>query len=178
MFGNSIIGTAAPSLATGLANGLVNSVQTGIQVNSIDTGTVGIGTGNGFGILISPSVLFNAISLMFTAHGILGISATPLVNAISIGLSQSMLTASIQTNNPTVGIGTGVVTLLPNLVSIHEAFRLGLSSVNINGVKSESLISAVSEGLSMALLSATGVILIVGTPSTIPSAGVGLGKLS
>lgn len=178
MFGNSIVGIAAPSLATGLANSLVYSAQTGIQVNSIDTGTVGVGTGNGFGILISPSVLSNAISLMFTAHGILGISATPLANAISIGLSQSMLTASIQTSNPTVGVGTGVVTLLPNLASIHAAFRLGLSSVNINGVKSESLISAASEGFGMALSSATGVILIVGTPSTIPSAGVGLGKLS
>ena len=175
---NTIIGISSSQLALGIANGLSLYAISGMNAISVDVGTLGAGTGIGFGIILPTPVLLTSMFSAFSGFGIVGVSASLIVNAISIGFTQSFALASINTVNPIVGIGSGVITITPNPEISSVSFVSGFISAGIVGVSSAQLATAISVGLDAALPSAKGVVAIVGSPSTIPSAGGGFGKVS
>jgi len=174
---NGIIGTSAPQLASGLANGLSIYAQTGITVQSVDTGTLGAGIGTGTGIIVSPAITASMIAA-FTANGIIGSIAIPLANAVAISFTQAFATALINTVSAGVGVGSGLVVLVPNPGVSSGIFFAGLTSAGLMGISKIQLATAVAAGLDQILPSCTGVVVIAGPPSISPGASVGVGKLS
>jgi hypothetical protein len=173
-----IIGIYSPMLATGLANGLSLYATTGIRVVTVDTGTVGSGTGIGTSIILPSPAIATAMSGTFPSHTIAGIYAPTLIGAISLGFMQSFVIALVTTVDPSVGVGVGVVKLVPNPAVSSMSFISGFIAAGIVGIYSSVLAQAVAEGLDIALLSATGVTVIAGPPSPSPSSGIGIGTLS
>jgi hypothetical protein len=178
LIGASIAGIGSAQLATGIANGLSLYASSGLTVISIDTGVLGAGTGVGVGIILPTPVLIGAFTGTFPAGGIAGIMAPALISALSIGFTQAFATAIINTVNPTVGVGAGIVTPVPKSVVSVPAFIAGFASAGMIGISAIPLATAIAQGLDIGLVSGKGVIAIAGSPSIYPSAGSGLGKLS
>lgn len=172
-----IIGPSLPQLATGLANGLSIYAQTGIIVQSVDTGTLGAGVGNGIGIIAPPQPLITSMIASFIANGIIGVSSVPMATAIATGFAQSFILAQIQTVSAGVGVGAGVAMLIPNPGMSTGVFFAGLSAAGLVGISVMQLASAVAAGLDQVLPTCTGVVAIAGPPNIIPGAGIGTGKL-
>lgn len=174
---NAFLGISSPQLASGLANAISTYALSGIIATSVDTGVFGVGAGIGFDIILPSSTLAAAFIGTFPANLIAGPMSLPLINAISLGLMQVFAIANIITVSPTVGIGAGIVSLVPNPAISIPAFIGGFSAAGIVGVASQNLARAVAIGLDSVLTSAVGAVVIAGSPSVIPSAGVGVGKV-
>jgi hypothetical protein len=176
MAGNSLIGSEVTQLATGLANGISIYVQSGLIVESIDAGTLGAGTGIGIGISLPEPTILAAISSFMSGEDILGQMAFPLASAIAFGISASFGIAQVSTINPTVGVGAGKLQLVP--VGTGAAiFASAFAGSGLIGTSSPRLSSAVGAGLDSIVAASIGVITIVGSPSNIPSSGLGIGRI-
>jgi hypothetical protein len=178
LLGASIAGIGSTQLATGVANGLSLYANSGLTVISVDTGVLGAGTGVGVGIILPTPMLVGAFTGTFPAGGIAGIMSPALIAALSLGFTQAFATAIINTVNPTVGVGAGVVTPIPKSVASIPAFIAGFASAGMTGISSIPLATAIAQGLDLSLLSGKGIIAIAGSPSIYASAGAGTGKLS
>jgi hypothetical protein len=174
---NTFLGISAPQLATGLANAITAYALSGITVSSVDVGVLGVGAGTGFGIVLPSSTLSASFTGTFPANTIAGPMTPALINAVSLGFMQVFAIANIITVNPTVGVGAGEVSLVPNPSISIPAFIGGFSAAGMVGVASQNLARAIAIGLDSVLPSAFGVIAIAGSPSIISSAGVGVGKI-
>ena len=173
---NLIVGPYSSQLAAGLANGLFQYLTISVSVNSIDAGTLGVGTGNGFSLILSQGVILGVLEPMLLGHGIFGLFSPSMANAIAMGVSVSMLGAQIITTNPTVGTGAGKVQLVPTATG-GLVFAAALKEVGLTGVGSDSLGLAIGDPLDSVIATTVGVIAIAGSPSNVPSSGVGTGRL-
>jgi len=174
---NGLIGPGTTKLAAGLAAGLFQYVSTAITVSSIDVGTLGVGVGNGIGVILLPSVILGALSPMMAGNGVLGAMAPSMANAIANGLSACLALAAMSTNNPGVGIGAGKLQLFPTGAG-GVTFVAAFKEAGLGGVMVSALGQAVGTALDAVIVSALGVIAIVGPASPLPGAGVGVGKIS
>jgi len=169
----SLVGMSIPQLATGLALGLFQYSQTGLIVTSIDAGTLGAGTGLCPTIILNEQVLFTAISSSLLGHGVTGMLMPALANGAALGISASFALAIVQTINPVVGVGTGKLQLVPNGAG-SVIFPAAFLAMGLTGTMSAVVASAIGLGIDSVISTAIGVIPIVGTPSMIPSSGVGV----
>lgn len=171
-------GISVPQLALGVANGLAQYASSGLIVLTVDTGVLGAGKGTGIGMILPPPVLISSLIASFAGAIIIGPFSAPVATCIGIGISQILATAIINTVNPTVGVGAGVATLIPNPVVSIPIFIAAFKAAGLLGIASITMATAVAVGLDSALPTAKGVIVIAGSPSIISSAGAGTGLLS
>lgn len=174
---NGILGSGSTQLANGLANGLFQYVSTGITVSSIDVGTLGVGTGVCAGVILPPTTLLGALIPLMIGHSISGPMSAPLANAISMGVSVSLASATVQTVNPSVGVGTGKLQLLP-LSTGGAVFSAAFEQAGLVGAMSPALGNAVGMAMDSVIALALGVVVISGPPSLLPGSGVGSGKIT
>jgi hypothetical protein len=174
-----ILGVTQPVLATALSLGFSSYLLSSVIVNTADAGALGSGTGIGQGLILSPSILRGSLTSMFSANGIAGVFQQTLIQALSNAYSQSLLTATINTVDVGVGIGTGVVvSVIPNTAS-HMSILFGaFRSAGINGVYSQPLITALATGIDAVLPSSRGFTVIAGAGIPTTGVGVGIGKLN
>jgi hypothetical protein len=175
--GAGIIGSLASPLSIGLANALCIYGTSSMNVTTIDVGVLGSGKGFGVGVILPVPILTSSLSTSMPAAGFLGASAPQLINGISIGYSETLATAIINTVHPNVGVGTGKLQVFPNTAVAINIFVTAFAAAGLSGSMAVSLATAVASGLDSSLISAQGVVAITGSPSVIPSTGVGLGKL-
>ena len=176
--GAGIAGSLASPLSTGLANALCIYGTSSMNVTTIDIGVLGAGKGFGLGVVLPVPVLTSSLSSSIPAGGFSGASAPQLITGIAIGYSEALATAVINTIHPTVGVGTGKLLILPNTAVVINIFITAFASVGLSGSMSISLATAIASGLDSSLVLAQGIVAITGSPSVIPSTGVGLGRLS
>lgn len=176
MIANGLVGPSTPQLASGIANGLSQYAASGLTAISVDTGTVGSGTGFGVGMVIAPSIFQATLQAAFAGALIFGPSAPLLVNALSLGFSQALATAIINTANVGVGVGTGVVTVVPG--SGVPFFTAAFAAGGMVGPGAVNMATAVGIGFDSAIPAAKGVIVIAGPAGPSPAAGAGTGKIS
>jgi len=176
--GSGILGVSYPQMALALTNSFVTYANI-VAVTTVDVGTLGVGVGNGGGVFLSNTVLSASLVSSFASATIVGPSSPQLIAAISEGVSLSLLQANIVTSNPSVGVGGGSVSILPNPLLSIPAFITGFLSAALLGSQSIKLATAIAEGLDQAILSATGAVIItpIGSTSNSPSSGFGIGKL-
>jgi len=103
----------------------------------------------------------------------------PLIFAISNSISQSLLTSTINTNNPTVGSGSGIIfNIQVNNISSVSSMVSEFISNRIKGPFSNQLATAIALGIDDSLPLSKGSIIISGSGSTSPSTGIGIGKIT
>jgi hypothetical protein len=174
---NGMTGPSVSQLASAMALGLFQYLQSGVVVLSIDTGTLGAGTGICPTIFLDEQVLLAAMTTSLSAHGVVGPFQPALANGVSLGIALALALAFTQTINPTVGVGAGKLQLVPNGQG-QIIFPAAFTASGAVGPMSALTASAIGLGLDAVIVSALGIVAIVGPPSIIPSAGVGTGKIS
>ena len=177
MTANLLIGTSSSQLAAGVAGGLSMYGKSGMNVATIDVGTLGVGKGFGAGVFISPPTFAPSFTAAFAAAGIRGISAPQLISALSMGFSQALALATINTIHPGVGLGTGQLVITPNPPVAIATFIQAFASAGMTGPMAANAATAIANGLDRALPLARGIVAIAGPPNIVPGAGVGSGKL-
>lgn len=174
--GSGILGVSSHQMALALTNSFVAYVNI-VAVASFDLGTVGVGVGNGISVFLPNTVLFASLTSSFASATIVGPSSPQLIAAISEGVSLSLLQANIVTANPSVGVGIGFIKVIPNPLLSIPAFIAGFLGAALFGSQSIKLATAIAEGIDAAITSASGTIIITGSPSSSPSSGFGYGVL-
>lgn len=146
-----------------------------IVVNTNDIGTIGVGTGIGFGLSVPPTIQQEMLSSLLS-NGIAGPMAPSLSEGLSNGFRDSFLQAFISTASPSVGIGTGTVSLSPP----PSSFSLILSCFapkNLVGPMSTNLARAISSCFDSFVSRTTGLVIISGPPGPTISSGKGIGRI-
>lgn len=175
---HGMIGVNAAQLATGCANGLQLYMSgAGCTTISIDVGTLGAGTGIGFGIFLPGPLLVGVMSSLFVGSLIGGPFSPITAEAISLGISSSLSTAIINTVNAGVGIGAGKIQCIPNGTG-GALFTAAFIASGMTGSMIPSLGQAVGGALDSVISSALGVVAIVGPPNILPGGGIGFGTVS
>lgn len=174
---NLLNGISSSQLATGVANGLSIYGKTGMNVTTIDVGTLGTGKGAGVGVLIVPLILAQSLAATFKPAGINGISAGQLISALTMGFTKALSTAVISTLHPSVGTGTGQLLIGKNPVVAAKTFVGAFETAGMTGSMAVNAATAIAIGLDNALPFARGTVVIAGPPNIVPGAGVGTGKL-
>lgn len=177
LLSNGLIGIHTPSLASAVANGLEIYATSGLQVTSIDAGTLGAGVGLGLGIIVPTPVFVSSLTASFIAAGIIGTSSPSLVAGLSSSFSMSLQQAIISTTNVGVGVGTGIVKLIPNPAVSFQSWTAGFTAAGLVGPDVVRMVTAISSGFDAAILAGFGQVVIAGPPSIAPGVGTGTGKL-
>jgi len=174
---HGMTGTGMSQLAIGCANGLQLYMAGGCTVISIDVGTLGVGSGFGIGMILPGPLLAGIMSSLFVASLIAGPFSPITAEAISFGISSSLLTANINTINAGVGVGVGKVQCIPNGTG-GTLFTAALVSSGMTGSSIPSLGQAIGGALDSAISSAQGVVAIIGPPSILPGGGIGFATVN
>lgn len=175
---NGIAGVSSFQLATAIGNGFSSYMVSAPIVITINVGTAGSGFGIGFGLFLAQPLLFAALNSSFLSHGIAGIMAPPLSNAISMALSQSLLLAQTEIVSASVGTGAGtIVTIIPNSAVSIPLMIESFIGAGIVGISSASMASAIAESIDQVMPSIRGFVVVSGSASPVPSTGPGIGKI-
>ena len=177
LLANALIGISTPQFAFAVATGLEIYAGTGLQVVSVDTGTLGVGVGTGLGVTVTPPVLIAALTASFSGHDLLGIMSPLMINGLSLAFSQSLAQANVVTINAGVGVGAGVTTLLSSPSASSAAWIAGFAAAGLDGPNIPQIASAIAQGFDTAAPTAVGSVAIVGPPNIVPGAGAGIGQL-
>jgi hypothetical protein len=168
-----LLGTAVPKLASGLALGAAQWVQQ-LTVQTVDTGTLGVGKGTGIFAVPSPA-LISALLAAYAVNNHRGsmspLEATGIGNGLSTGFAQGLLT----TAHPSVGVGGGAAKIVcpPAFPSLMQGF----SSVGITGQVASLKASAISSALLIVIQALVLPVVIAGSASQFASGGSGFGKI-
>lgn len=177
MAGNSILGISAAQLAAAVSTGWCSYMLAAPVVTTSDVGSLGAGVGNGVGLIMSPGSLSQSFRSTFISHGINGNHRDLLINALSVGLCQSLLAAQILTAAAGTGVGAGkIVSVLPNPGVSIPTMVSAFAGSGLFGVFSAALASAIAQGFDQVLPTAQGQVVIVGAGSPFPGGGLGLGR--
>jgi len=176
--GGLVLGISMPQLALATSSAFFSYNVSGVTVSTIDAGiTLGPGVGLGFGILLPPPVIIKTLFSSFSSFGIRGIMAPSMVIAIATTFSISYAVANIVTTHPSVGEGSGIVSLIPNSGTSIGIFISMFESFGLNGPSAVKLASAIAVGLDQSLSSAKGFVVINGGVVPSPTSGGGSGKI-
>lgn len=175
---NALIGISTPQFALAVATGLQIYAGSGLQVVSVDVGTLGAGVGLGLGVTISPSILIASFTASFAANGLLGIMSPPMINALALGFATVMQQGIVTTVSAGVGLGAGVATLVPNPGASAAAWVAGFAAAGLVGPNIPQMANAIAQGFDTAAPSAIGAVVIAGPPNILPGAGVGTGVIA
>lgn len=167
------LGVSSQQLALGISLGLSYYAPL-IRVVTADVGTVGSGAGTG-AVILTPASVIPSISSLFAAQGIIGVTSQPLAIAVGNALSSCFSTAIPITVHPSVGVGTGIGTLIP--ASGAGPFSAGFASAGIIGKMGANLAIAIANGLDAALPSSIVNVIITGPAGPSPSSGAGTGTV-
>lgn len=157
------VGVQAPSLALSVAQGFVPWLQTR-PVVTLDTGVIGSGTGLGT-ILLEPTLGATLLEGALLSTGFVGVKAPQLALGLSLGISQALTLATVQTTVVGVsnGAGIGTLTLLEPL-TLSSTLTASLASLGFFGTRQPQLALALAQGLTQWLQTAVITTVDVGTP--------------
>lgn len=173
----TIVGQGAPQLAMACAAGLQVYATSSVQVLTVDVGVLGSGAGLGSGLILTPPAASGAMVAAFSAAGIVGTHAIPTATAIGLGLSQALAQAIVQSFHASVGVGSGIVQLIPNPGASVPAFIAAFAAAGLIGVSATQMATAVAAGVDASLPSVKGLVVISGAGSVYPGSGAGKGVL-
>lgn len=167
------IGTGVGKFAAGVAYGIDGWIHT-INVQTVDTGTLGAGTGI-IPLLIPNPLLLTGITVGFTGQGIMGLLAPLTITGLTNGIVTSLAAALVKTTHPSVGVGTAVVRFSAG--SSTQAMIQGFQSQGMNTSVSVKVAKAIAQGLDSALAALVLISPIVGASSPTGASGVGSGTI-
>lgn len=166
-------GIAVPQFATGVATG-VTLFAAQSTVTSVDTGTAGVGATT-LPLLVPQPLLLSSMLAGFAATGQVGVMAPLLATGLANGLALGFLQGLVVMTHPGVGVGAGVAKVIA--VGAIPAMIAGFAAATMVGPGSVKMATAIGIALTLTFATYTLPIPIVGSPSIVPSTGVGIGKI-
>ena len=170
------LGTGVPKLAMGIAIGVCQYLTVQSKVTSVDVGTAGAGA-TFFPLIVPPPLLLGALTSAFAGTGILGVAAPQFIAGLTTAFTTGWTAlAFLQITHPTVGVGAGVAKIVgPSAVT---AMITGFSAMGMAGPGPAKMATAIGIGLDTTFASFVQLAVpIVGSPSIVPSTGVGFGTV-
>lgn len=169
----SHIGAGMPQFAQGVSNGVVTYITVALKVITSGAGVAGTGA-TIIPLIVPPPLLQGALLSSFASMKISGpmspLTATGLTNGITQGLAALGLVTATW---PNVGVGAGVAKFVgPSAVPLMVA---GFASAAMTNTGSIQMATAIGIALDTVFQSFIMPVPIVGSPSIVPSAGVGFG---
>lgn len=169
----TLVGSDTPKIATGVGIGVSNWLSQ-MSIQTIDSGTLGVGSGGPMPLVVPPTLLVNML-VAFVASGMLGPSAPLLATGISNGLLLAFPQALIKTTHIGVGSGTGVAKFFaPPATPI---ISLGLAQGGVVGPLAVQLANGVGAALDVTFATLVVSVPIIGPPSPSGGSGTGFGKI-
>jgi hypothetical protein len=172
-------GPQLPSFCNAVASGSVLSVI-GKPFNTVDVGLIpGIGVGIGVGILgIAAPLVMAQIIAAGAGLGLLGPQFPTVADAIATGLVAEAALATLSSFHTPVFLGVG--TIIPGSILVvapewaSNVQALGTASGFLGG-SWPSMCQAIGIGCTAGFPTATGIVVIAGSPTFIPVPGGGAG---
>ncbi len=167
------LGIAIPQFALGVGTGVTIFTQSTV-VTSVDTGTLGAGVTT-IPLLVPQPLLLANLLAGFAATATVGVMAPLMAVGLANGLALGFLQGLVVMTHPGVGAGAGVAKFIG--VGAVPAMIAGFTAAGMVGVGAVKMATAI--GIALTLTFATYVlpVPIVGAPSILPGAGVGVGKI-
>jgi len=168
------IGSGVSKFAGGVAAGLAVWVPK-IVVQTIDSGSLGVGSGGPMPLLVPPPLLYANLLIGSASFGILGPMDPLLELGLANGLTASFVQMLVKTTHPGVGAGSAIARFqappcIPDMIA-------GFASVQMVGDGPVKKASAVGMALDITFASLVMPVPIVGAPSPSGGAGVGFGQI-
>lgn len=168
-----MLGTDTPKIAAGLGLGVSNWLAQ-IMVQTVDTGSLGSGSGGPMPLIVPPSLNANLLT-GFASAAMSGILSPLLATGIANGLLQAFPQALVKTTHVGVGTGTGIGKFIaPPATPVIAA---GLASATVIGPFAAQLATGVGIGLDLTFASLVVAVPIVGSASPTAGSGTGFGKI-
>jgi len=167
------IGIATPQLAAGVAAGVMYWSPL-VTVISVGAGTLGVGVGI-IPFVVPPPLLLGSMAIGFASSALIGIFSPLTIVGLSTGLALGLIQGLVLTIHPTVGLGAGVCKFVAPPAG--PLMLAGFASVGLIGLSAIQLANAIGMALDLTLLALVLPTPILGPPSILPGAGVGIGKL-
>lgn len=165
-------GAGVSQMALAIGSGLTLALRA-VSVATADVGTIGVGVGSGVPVL-EPNAAISFFGAGLASSGIVGASSTQLSLALGLSLASIVSTATSVTAHPAVGVGAGVMTVIPN-GSSSSIIAQSLAASGMSGAYVLNLANAIGVAFELSMPVITGPVAIVGPPSVIPISGVGTG---
>ena len=167
------IGIAVPQYALGIATGVTIFAQQS-TVTSVDTGTLGAGV-TALPLLVPQPLLLASILAGYAATGTVGVMAPLNALGVANGLALGFLQGLIVMTHPGVGVGAGVAKVIA--VGAVPAMIAGFAAAGMVGIGATKMATAIGIGLTICFATFVMPVPILGPPSIVPGAGVGIGKI-
>lgn len=174
---HTFVGMSSGQLSAAVSGAISAYGKTGMAVGTVDVGSAGTGKGIGIGVFIAPPILTQSLTASFISNGITGVSSPLLISALSLGYSQVLSLAAINTIHPSVGSGTGTIVISANTPVAIQTYITAFTSAGLVGAGAPNVATAIAIGLDQALPTARGQVAIAGPSGSSPSSGFGTGKL-
>ena len=169
-----MLGTDTPKLATGIATGVSLWVPQ-IVVQTIDSGSLGVGKGSPTPLLVPQPILFAALVAGDASFGLLGILSPIMTLGIANGLVLGFVQMLLNTVHIGIGVGAGVARFIaPPAGPVMAA---GFATAGMVGEDAVKKANAIGQGLDTTFASLLLPVAIVGAPSPAGGAGVGVGNI-
>lgn len=169
------IGIGVPKFSQAVAVGVCNYLTIQTKITSVGTGTLGAGA-TIFPLIVPQPLISTSMLQGFASVGILGPMAPLLIQGLSTGLATGWLAlALLNIQYPNVGVGAGVAKFVgPSAV---PAMIQGFASLGMVGEGPTKTAKAIGIGLDTIFAALVLPVPIVGSPSIVPSGGVGIGMV-
>jgi len=168
------IGGGVAKFASGVAGGLAVWIPK-IQVITIDSGSLGVGSGGPMPLVVPSPLLYANLLTGSASFGILG----PMDPLLELGLANGLMAAFtgmlVKTTHPGVGVGAATAKFqappaIPDMIA-------GFSAAGLVGDGPVKKASAVGMALDITFASLVMPVPIVGAPSPSGGAGAGFGQI-
>jgi hypothetical protein len=174
LLGSGNIGIAVPQLALGVANGVCAFTQSATVV-SADVGVLGTGASS-FPVNIPQALILASLLTGFAAAQVVGPMAPLLVAGLTAGLSSGFPQGLFVVAHAGVGVGTGITKVIGSGSAVAPMIA-GFASAGMMGSGATKQATAIGIALDIIFGSFVIPLPILGSPSTSPGTGVGVGKI-
>ena len=177
MVSSGMLGTGVAQFSYALSCGLSEYFLLGVRVQTFDSGSAGVGVGNGppGSVVILPVSIGSIMPGVMISAGMKGVAIPMLTLAFSESVPLILMQSTVTTSSPLVGTGAGVGTLVPT--GAYPYIIRGFKSNGMNGPSSDVLALAIGEALDASLPTSIVKVAISGSASPSPSTGLGIGGL-
>jgi len=177
MVSSGMLGTGVAQFSWALSSGLSECFLLGVRVETMDSGSAGVGIGSGppGSITLLPTSISSIMPGIMSSAGLRGVSIPMLTLALSESIPLILIQAAVVTSSPLVGTGAGLGTLIST--GAYPYLAKNFKANGMLGSSSDILALAIGEVLDASLPTSTVKVVIAGSASPLPSTGVGIGGI-
>ena len=173
LMATGMLGLSVPKFALGIGIGVSKWVKS-VPVSTIDSGSLGVGSGQ-LPLAVPQPLLLANITAAMASMGLIGPMAVLKALGLATGLAGAFPMGIIKTTHP--GIGTGIGLAKFGTSPAAPLIIAGLAEVGMVGAGVVRIGTAIGTGINMSFAALVLPVPIVGSASPSGGAGVGYGTV-